>query len=114
MTANITGNFSAAGGVAYMDCVFQVELIRQHCEIVGVGVHIVAIPRLGRTAVAAPVVRDDSIAVLAEEQHLSVPVVRGERPAVTEHNGLTRAPVLVINLRAIFCRNCRHTSLLSY
>src|SRR4030081_1179808 len=36
MPADITGNFSAAGGVAYMDCVLQVELFRQSREIVGI------------------------------------------------------------------------------
>src|SRR5580658_4293866 len=108
MTTDVAGDFSTAGGVAHMDRVFQVKLFGKCREIVSVGVHIVAIPRLRGTAVAAPVVRDDSVAVLAEEQHLSVPVVCGERPSVTEHDGLTCAPVFVINLRTIFCRNRWH------
>jgi len=65
-----------------MDCVLQAELFSQSREIVGVSVHLVAIPRLGGTAVPSPVMSDDSIALLAEKQHLSVPVVGGERPAV--------------------------------
>src|ERR1700674_4923528 len=105
---NVTGNLSAAGRVAHMDYVLQVKLFGEGCEIVGVGVHVIAIPGLGGTAVTSPVVRDDSIALLAEEQHLSVPVVRGERPAVTEHYGLALSPVLVVNVRAVFCRESRH------
>jgi len=33
---------------------------------------------------------------------------RGQWPAVAKHDGLTFAPVLVVDLRPIFCRNCRH------
>src|SRR5258708_8502808 len=92
-----------------MDCVLQVKFFRESREIVGVGVHVVTVPRLGGTAVPSPVMRDDSIALLAEKQHLSIPVIRGERPAMTEHYGLSRAPVLVENLRAVFCSERRHT-----
>src|SRR5438552_15160270 len=91
-----------------MNCVLQVEFFRQSGEIVGVGVHLVTIPCLGGTTVPSPVMRDDSIALLAEEQHLSVPIVRSERPAVTEHYGLALSPVLVVNLCAVFCCDSRH------
>ena len=39
----------------------------------------------------SPVVRDNAIAVLAEEQHLGVPVIRTERPTVAEDYRLSRA-----------------------
>ncbi len=43
-----------------------------------------------------PVVRDDAIAVLPEEQHLSVPVVRGQWPAMRKHQvRLVRAKLLL-------------------
>src|SRR5579859_4755436 len=108
MPSDVAGNFSPTGGMTHMDCIFQVELVSESCEIVGVGVHLVTIPCLGGTAVPSPVMRDDSIAMLAEEQHLSVPIVRGERPAVTEHDGLARSPVLVVNLCAVFCGDSGH------
>src|SRR5580693_3673522 len=108
MPSDIAGDFAAARGVAHVDRIFQVKFFGEHGEIICVRVHIVGGPRLGGTAVAAPVVRDDSVAALAEEQHLSVPVVRREWPSMTEHYGLTRAPVFVINLRTIFCRNRWH------
>src|SRR5580693_6901912 len=108
MPPNVTGNFSAASRVPHMDCIFQVKLFSEHCEVVRVGVHIVAIPRLVRTAVPSSVGSDDSIAAQAEKQHLSVPIVRSERPAMTEHNRLSRAPIFVVNLRTIFRRNRWH------
>ena len=46
----------------------------------------------------APVVGDDAVAVLQEEQHLGVPVVGRQRPAVAEDDRLARAPVLVEDL----------------
>src|SRR5271154_6606013 len=59
---------------------------------------------------ASPVVRDHSIAALPEEQHLPVPIVSAQRPTVREDNGLSRAPVLVINLCSIFgCNSCHKT-----
>src|SRR5580658_7939864 len=66
-------------------------------------VHVVACVHLGGAAVTAPVMRNDSIAVGKEEQHLYVPVVRRQRPAVVKHKGLSvlRAPVLVENLRTV-------------
>src|SRR5271156_4394468 len=49
-----------------------------------------------------PVLGDDAIAVLKEEQHLRVPIVRGQRPTMAKHNGLTFAPVLVEDLDTVF------------
>ncbi len=58
---------------------------------------------------AAAVMGDDAIAVLEEEQHLRVPVVGRQRPAVAEHDGLTRAPVLVEDLDAVLGGDRAHT-----
>ncbi len=108
MPPDVTGNFSAAGGVANVDCVLQIKLFGEGREIVGIGVHVVAVPGLGGAAVPSPVMRDDAKTLLAEEQHLSVPVVRGKRPAVTEYDGLSGAPVFVVDLRSVFHSDCRH------
>src|SRR5271169_2495900 len=53
----------------------------------------------------AAVMRDDAIAVLKEEQHLRIPVVAAQWPAVMEHDGLgrLRSPVLVEDFRAVRC-----------
>src|SRR6185437_2347264 len=49
----------------------------------------------------ATIMRDDSIALLQEKEHLGIPVVAGKRPAVMEHDRLTGTPVLVVNLGAV-------------
>src|SRR5882757_10416067 len=94
-----------------MDSVLQVELFSQGREIVGVGVHLITIPRLCGTTMTSAVERDDAKAVLAEEQHLCVPVVCGERPAMTENHWLSRAPVLVVDLCSVFGGYRRHDTL---
>src|SRR5437899_4807718 len=71
-------------------------------------IHVMAATGLGGTAMSAPVVGYDAIAVLEDEQQRRVPIIGRQRPAVAKHDGLTFAPVLVVDLRAIFRRNCRH------
>ena len=68
-------HFAAARRVADMDCILQIEMRGQRREIVGVVVHVVAVTGLGGSAMAAPVVRNDAIAVLEEEHHLRVPII---------------------------------------
>jgi len=51
---------------------------------------------------SAPVVGYDAIAVLEEEQHLRVPIIGRQRPAVRENNRLTSSPILVVDLRSVF------------
>src|SRR5882762_4572342 len=55
-----------------------------------------------------PVMRDDAIALPPEVQHLPVPVVPAQRPAVAENDWLSFAPVLVINLCSVFCGDGCH------
>ncbi len=71
-------------------------------DVGGVGVHVVAVSGLGGTAMPAAIMGDHAIAVGEEEHHLRVPVVRGERPAMMEEEGLTCAPVLEVDLRSVF------------
>src|SRR3979490_1547077 len=65
-------------------------------------IHVMAVARLAGPAVAAAVMGDDSIAVIQEEQHLPVPVIGRQRPAVREHHRLSGAPVLVVDFNAVF------------
>ena len=85
-------HLTAAGGVPDVDGVMQVEMFDQGGEIVGVVVEVVAAGGLGGPAVPAAVVGDDAVALRQEEQHLVVPVVGGQRPAVAEHDRLTLCP----------------------
>ena len=56
----------------------------------------------------APVMRDHTIALAQEEQHLPGPVVSRKRPTMAEHYGLSPAPILIENLDTVLGRNCRH------
>src|SRR4051812_38816088 len=55
------------------------ERLRERRYVGGVGVHLVAGPCLARLAMPAPVAGDDAVAVVQEEEHLRVPVVRAQR-----------------------------------
>ena len=98
MAADVAGDFAAAGGVADVDRVLQVERFDERREVVGVGVHVVAVPGLARAAVAAAVMGDAAVAAGGQEEHLVLQGVRAERPAVAEDDGLSAAPVLVVEL----------------
>src|SRR6266851_1163181 len=111
MSTEVACDFTSTGRVPHMDRVFQVKLLGELREIIRVGVHVVAVPSLRGTAVASPVVGDDAISELPEEQHLGVPVVRRQRPAVAENYWLPLPPVLVEDCRAIFGRNRCHRKL---
>ena len=54
---------------------FQVELLDELRQVVGVGVHVVAVPRLVGSPVPAAVVCDAAEAARCEEEHLRVPIV---------------------------------------
>ncbi len=56
---------------------------------------------------APPVVRNDAVAMLPEEQHLPIPVIRGQGPTMRKHDRLALSPILVVDLRAVFGRNRR-------
>jgi len=62
-----------------VDGVLEIEVIDQFGEIVGVMVHVVAVPRLTGTAMAAEVMTDAAIAVAGEEEHLVLESIRRQR-----------------------------------
>src|SRR5688500_15298137 len=70
----------------------------------GVAVHVVTVADLARAAVAAPVVGDDAIAVGDEVEHLGVPVIAAQRPAMVENDWLLvlGSPVLEENFGPVF------------
>ena len=104
-------DLAAAGGMADVDGVVQIEVLDERGEVVGVVVHVVAVGGLGGAAVTAPVMGDDAVALLQEEQHLVVPVVGRQRPPMAEHDRLARAPVLVEDLRAVVGGDRGHLNL---
>src|SRR5262249_43823584 len=49
------------------------------------------------------------IALTKEEQHLSIPIVCRERPAVAKHDGLSLTPILVENFDAVLGSHYWHS-----
>ena len=76
MPGDVVDDFTAAGGVPDVDGVAEIEMRRHRGEVVGVMVHVMTVAGLGGASVPAPVVGDHAVAVLQEEQHLRVPIVR--------------------------------------
>src|SRR2546426_476181 len=87
--------------MANVDGITQIEMRDDRGGVRGVVVHVVTIADLARPAMAAPVMRNDAIAHLQEVEHLGVPVVGAERPAMMEDDGLRvpGTPVLVVDRR---------------
>ena len=101
-------HLAAAGGMADVNGVLQVEMRRHRREIVGIMIHVMAVADLAGAPVAAAVMGDDAEAVIGEEDHLGIPVVGRQRPAMAEHDRLTLAPILVEDLDAVLCRDGGH------
>src|SRR5215469_10643391 len=89
----------------------EIQMRGHSRKIIGIVIHIMAVGYLAGTAVAAAIVCNHAIAATQEEQHLIVPVVGGERPAMAEHDGLTLAPVFVKNFNAVPRFDKAHVSL---
>ena len=94
MTRQITHNLAAAGRVAHMDGMLEIKVGGQRREVIGIVIHIMAVGGLARAPVTPPIMRDHSIAVLQEEQHLCIPIVGRERPTMGEHHRLPTPPIL--------------------
>lgn len=60
--ADVARHLAAAGGEADEHDGAEVEGLDQRGEVIGVGVHLVAVPRLARANVTSAVVRDAAIA----------------------------------------------------
>src|SRR5205085_8859450 len=111
MPSQIMRHLAAAGGMTNVHGLLQIKMRGQGRKVIGIVIHVMAVTRLGRSAVASSVMGDYAIAVLKEEQHLRVPIVGRQRPAMAEDDGLSFAPIFVVNLRSIFGGNCAHVSL---
>src|SRR5437899_4890908 len=104
MTAEITHYLAAAGRLADVNLILEVEMIGHGLQIVGIVVHVVSAAGLSRATVSAPIRGNDAETFADEKKHLRVPIIRRERPAVTEHNRLPAAPVFIIDVdvRSVF------------
>jgi hypothetical protein len=82
-------HLAAAGGVAKVDCAPQIDRGPEFGDVRRVNIHVVTEDRLAGPSAASPVMGDNPVAMLEKEHHLAVPVVRAERPAMVEYDGLT-------------------------
>src|SRR5437870_13236282 len=98
MTAEIMHHLAAAGRMADVNRILEVEVIGHRLQIVGIVVHVVSAAGLSRATMSAPISRDDTETFAEEKKHLRVPIIRRKRPAVTEHNRLPAAPIFVIDV----------------
>jgi hypothetical protein len=94
--------------VADVNGVAQVEMLDYGGDVRGVVVHVVAAAGLARPAMTTPVNGDDAVALLDEVEHLRIPVVTAQGPAVMKDDRLTGAPIFVKYLGAVFGRNYIH------
>src|SRR5690606_18087820 len=101
MPPDVTSNFAASGRVPDEYDVAQVKRLDQLGKIVGIGIHVVAVPRLARSAVAAAIVPDGAVASGGDGIHLRFPGIGIERPAMTKDHRLPCSPILVVDLRAV-------------
>src|SRR2546430_17287840 len=67
-------------------------------EIARIMIHVMAAGGLSGSAVTAPIMGDDAKAFADKEKHLCVPIIGRERPAMTENDRLSFAPVLIIDV----------------
>jgi hypothetical protein len=95
--------------MADVNRVSQVQMLRHRSQIGGIVVHVVAVADLSRPPVAAPVMRDDAEAFTEEKQHLRIPIVRREGPAMAEHDRLTDSPILIEDLNSVLRRDVWHS-----
>jgi hypothetical protein len=58
MASDVAHDFATAGGVSDEDHVAQVDCFDHRGQVVGVVIHVVAVPRLTRAAVTPPIVGD--------------------------------------------------------
>src|SRR4051812_12450157 len=84
--------------MADVNRILQVEMIRDGLQIVGIMVHVLAVARLSRAAMSAPISRNDAVTFPEEKKHLRVPIIGRQRPTMAENDGLSFAPVLVIDV----------------
>src|SRR5438477_3903527 len=108
MTGEIMHHLAAAGRMPDVNSILEVEMIGDRFQIIGIVVHVVSAAGLSRATMSTPISRNDAETLADEEKHLRVPIIRRERPAVTEHDRLSFAPVLVINVDVsfVFFSNC--------
>src|SRR5947199_8449804 len=95
MTGEIMHHLAAAGRMADVNRILEVEMIGYGLQIVGIVVHVVSVAGLSRAPMSAPISCNDAETFAVEKKHLSVPVIGRQRTAVAEHEWLPYASILI-------------------
>jgi hypothetical protein len=82
MSADVARHLATTGGVPDVDGVVEVKVLGAVGQVVGIVVHVVALADLRRTAMPAPVVGHDPVAVVQEEEHFGRP---SRQPIAANH-----------------------------
>src|SRR5690242_8756739 len=103
MTSDVPCSFAGTSGVPDMNRTAKIEVRHDRGSIARVVVHIVARALLSGSTVTAAVVGNDAVALAGEVEHLGIPVVRTERPAMVKDDRLSIswAPILIEDLKAL-------------
>ncbi|CCV10192.1 hypothetical protein MESS4_120313 [Mesorhizobium sp. STM 4661] len=110
VSRHVPRDFAATGGMADVNRVPQIKRLGDGKGVSRVMANVVTIGDLLRATMAAPVMRDDAIALRQEEKHLRVPVVGAERPAMVKNDRLSAlgTPVLIENPYVVVGRDKAH------
>src|SRR5207247_3328772 len=77
---------------------FRVEMTGDRLQISGIVVHVVSAAGLSGATMSATIRGNDAETFADEKKHLRVPVVGRQRPTMAEDDGLSFAPVFIINV----------------
>src|SRR6202041_3065868 len=94
---DVAGQFPTPRRMPNQYCAVKIKRFDELIQIVGPGVDIVAGSRLIGIAVTPPVMGDSTVTLVIEKQHLRFPRRTGQRPAVRENDGRSRAPVTIVD-----------------
>src|ERR1700723_140796 len=97
MARDVAGQFPPSRRMPNQYCAAKIKRVDEFIQIVGPGVDIVAGSRLIGIAVTPPVMRDGTVTVAIEKQHLRSPRRPGQRPAGRENDRRSRAPVTIVD-----------------
>src|ERR1700680_4643277 len=101
MPSVIRRDFAAPHWEAGGNDATKFEGFNQFVQVARKRVVVVAAPRLARTAEAPAVIRDHAITIRCQKMHLVFPPGGVERPGMNQDDGLTGAPIVVIELGAV-------------
>jgi hypothetical protein len=88
--------------------ILQIQRFHQLGEIIGIGVHIVTLPRLAGPPMTSAIMRDATVASAGQKEHLIFKRVRVQAIGVVEYNGLPFPPIFKIEFGAVSRGNGAH------